>query len=390
MNKIKRISAVLLAVLFMLSAAACSATPSYSYKTNNAQYAEGVYIFSLFSAYNEAYKTVSEAEGDSFDVNTLLDYKGKFGDEDEEVICRDWILSEADKITRNLIVLDNYLAESSIELDPTLVENARTLAREDWYLGPYYEYYASMGYTSDSYEELLYDYGISFESFLNSTYLASVKQKAVFDSIYGTGGEKEVPDAEIKKYFEENYTSYAYFTVPLYETTIDESTSMQKSVAYTANQILAVKAELDSYVKLINSGTDYDTVLARYMKAHSITSDPSTRNTEMLSSSSQGEEIIEVLKKLKTNNADYVQVGEGETAVMYFIVKFDISKETESYIKESANRDNLLSAMKTDEFSQYLLELTETVECTVNQEVIDKYDPAMFVVDEELEQAINS
>ncbi|MBQ2688111.1 MAG: hypothetical protein IJF52_05745 [Clostridia bacterium] len=379
MNNFKRICALLLALIMVMGLSACSRKPSWSYKTDTASYAEGVYIYSLFSAYNEAYSILQSKLGDKFDsTSTILDIASTFDETGEEVLCEDWIKSQADIITKNLAAIDEKIAEYGITLDKTQVESARELAKEDWYLGPYYEYYVASGYEATSYEDMLSPYGVSFDSFFTSSYLASVKQSAIFDHLYGKGGEEEVSDEAITEYFTDNYTSYAYFVVNLYETSIDSETNQQVYHPYSDELIKETENDLESYAKLINSGTPYSEVMYRYMKAHNLSDDPSVKNIENLEASSLGEDVLDALNTLKEGNATYLKVGSGDTSVMYFISKFDIESEANDYLSKDGNRHTILQALKSEDFGNYLNDITESVEVDVNEKIIEKYNPAMF------------
>lgn len=379
MNNFKRICALLLALIMVMGLSACSRKPSWSYKTDTASYAEGVYIYSLFSAYNEAYSILQSKLGDKFDsTSTILDIASTFDEAGEEVLCEDWIKSQADIITKNLAAIDEKIAEYGITLDKTQVESARELAKEDWYLGPYYEYYVASGYEATSYEDMLSPYGVSFDSFFTSSYLASVKQSAIFDHLYGKGGEEEVSDEEITEYFTDNYTSYAYFVVNLYETSIDSETNQQVYHPYSDELIKETENDLESYAKLINSGTPYSEVMYRYMKAHNLSDDPSVKNIENLEASSLGEDVLDALNTLKEGNTTYLKVGSGDTSVMYFISKFDIESEANDYLSKDGNRHTILQALKSEDFGNYLNDITESVEVDVNEKIIEKYSPAMF------------
>lgn len=379
MKNFKKILAAMLALIMLFAVAGCNRTPSWSYKTGDTTYAEGVYIYSLFSAYNQAYSILQGNLGDKFDATaSILDIESTFDETNEKKLCKDWIISEADYITKNLAALDAKIAEYGITLDKAQVESAREIAKEDWYLGPYYEYYVSSGYEAMPYKDTFEKYGVSFDSFFTSTYLASVKQNAIFEYLYGKDGVNAVKDDELKKYFTDNYTSYAYFIVNLYETDIDATTNQQKYYPYADELVKERETELASYVKLVTSGTPYEAVVSKYMKAHDITTDPTVKNIENIEYSSLGEEVLEELNKLGSGKASYIRVGDGDTSVLYFITKFDINKEADDYIKDDNNRSNLLQSLKGEEFLDFLDEATETVEVEKNTSSTDKYDPVMF------------
>ncbi|MBQ8795371.1 MAG: hypothetical protein IJZ54_02995 [Clostridia bacterium] len=379
MNNLKKISALLLVLVMVFAIGGCSKKPGYSYKTENTTYAEGVYIYSLFSAYNEAYSILQSNLGDKFDSTaTILDITSTFDETGEKMLCEDWVKNQADLITRNLAALDETVAELGVTLDKTQVESARELAKEDWYLGPYYEYYVASGYETTSYEDMLSPYGVSFDSFFTSTYLASVKQSAIFDHLYLKDGEEAVSDEELNKYFTDNYTSYAYFIVNLYETTIDAETSQQVYLPYSEELIDGVEAELKGYVKQVNSGTAYEKVVGKYMKAHNISTDPTVKNIEILESSALGEDVLKALETLKEGKATYLRVGDGDTSVMYFVTKFDINDEAEEYLKADGNKHTIIQNLKGEDFQNFLNDITENVEVEANEKVIAKYNPAMF------------
>lgn len=379
MNNLKKILALLLVLVMVFAIGGCSKKPGYSYKTENTTYAEGVYIYSLFSAYNEAYSILQSNLGDKFDSTaTILDITSTFDETGEKMLCEDWVKNQADLITRNLAALDETVAELGVTLDKTQVESARELAKEDWYLGPYYEYYVASGYETTSYEDMLSPYGVSFDSFFTSTYLASVKQSAIFDHLYLKDGEEAVSDEELNKYFTDNYTSYAYFIVNLYETTIDAETSQQVYLPYSEELIDGVEAELKGYVKQVNSGTAYEKVVGKYMKAHNISTDPTVKNIEILESSALGEDVLKALETLKEGKATYLRVGDGDTSVMYFVTKFDINDEAEEYLKADGNKHTIIQNLKGEDFQNFLNDITENVEVEANEKVIAKYNPAMF------------
>ena len=141
-----------------------------------------------------------------------------------------------------------------------------------------------------------------------------------------------------------------------------------------------VTDEIDGYVKDINGGKSYDDVLAAYMKANDIESDPATSNIENLENSSLGDEVKEALKKLDNNKATAVKVGSGENAVYYFIYKRNIKDTAKDYLADETNSANVLSSMKSEEFADYIEELTKKLDYEENTSVINQYEPKMFFV----------
>lgn len=384
MNNFKKIIAFALAIVVVMSCAACSAVPKsmsaeWGYKTSSEEYPIGVYIYSLFSAYNQAYSVISEAQGDDFDKEaSIMDIESSFDETGEVYACSEWIKKEADKITRTLIALDQAIEEYGIELDEKTVSSAYEQARMDWYLGPYYETYAAYGYSSTPYSSMMEPYGISFESFYQSTYLSSVKQNALFNYLYEKGGIKEVAESEYVEYFENNYTKYSYFTANLCESTLDES-GKSTTVALPDSEITKIKDALASYVKNINiDGMKFDAVATAYKTFAGLENDPTVTNTENLDNSSLGSEIAKAIRELPEGEAGIVYVGEKDSQIAYFIYKSPIKAETKDYLANDTNHTSILQAMKNEEFLKYVEGLTDKAVCELNESVIARYEPAMF------------
>lgn len=384
MKNFRKIAAVALVIALVMSFAGCASAPvslkpEWSYKTDTAEYPIGVYVYSLFSAYNQAYSVISEAKGEDFDQEaSILSVESTFDETGETFVCSDWIVAEADKITKNLIAIDQAVEEYGIELDEALVDAAYEQARSDWYLGAYYEEYASYGYAATPYRDMLEPYGVSFDSFYQSSYLASVKQNALFEHFYAKGGIKEVSEAKMKEYFEDNYTSYSYFSANLYETAIDETSGESVNKAFSDEQVYAIKDNLEMYTRMIDKGTSFEDISRAYTAYAQLENNPAISNIENLETSSLGAEVVEALRGLKEGKATVVTVGEADTAVAYLVCKHPIAKETKDYMANETNYDALLQGMKSEEFLQYVEGLTDTAQCEQNTEVVAKYDPAIF------------
>lgn len=383
MKTMKKIAALLLAVLMVASLCACTSLRSskaeWGYKTDAREYAIGIYSYSLFSAYNQAYSIISEAQGEEFDSEaSILDISTTFDEAKGEEKALDFILSEADYITKNLIALDNVIAENGIELDADLEASAKEQAKKDWYLGSYYEEYMAYGYTATPYKDMLEPYGISFESFFESSYLASVKQNAIFDFFYAKGGEKAVAESEIKDYFEDNYTSYSYFTVNLYESTTDATTGETVNTALSEEDQKQAKEDLELYVKMIAQGSTFDDISKIHTAAAELSANPAVSNIEDLDNTSLGEDVKNALVGMKDGEAKVIYVGETDTTTAYFLYKKPIVQETVSYVASETNYDALLKELKGEEFLDYIDGLTATVECTINEDVIAKFNPSIF------------
>lgn len=381
MKNLRKIAAVVLVILMVISLAACGRVPAstqkeWSYKANGREYSIGVYVYSLYQAYSQAYQIISEKQGEEFDKEaSILDFESSFDETGEVMPCREWIVSEADLIIKDLITIDSLMDKYGITLSEEEEEIAYNSAYSDWNLGPDYETYVSYGYGTTPYKSVLEPIGVSFESFYECTYLLDAKWEALFDYTYGEGGDKAVSKAELEKYFEKEYISYSYFTTELYSTETDGNTGENIYTAYTDERVKEIKDELNLYSKMMAQGTDYESIIGAYMGFVHIPSDPTVSKTENVRSSSLGEDVLEAFKGMKDNSTKVITIGEGENAVAYFLYKKPISDETESYIGNETNYDNLMWEFKGEEFADYVLELTKKTECEINTEAVGKFTP---------------
>ncbi len=375
MKPFKKVAAFLLAAVIIALSAGCtpiSLTKEWSYKYGDDELSIGVYIYSLYQAYNQA-QTYAEKNEDYSSDKSFMDLQITDDDGNTEV-AKTWILNEADKITKRILSIDNELKTNNITVDQATMDQAKSEAQNVWDMGAY----ASYGYFNPM-SKVLEPYGISFDSFYVSSYGASAKENVLFNGIYGKDGTKEVSDSEIKDYFNENYTNYSFFPVNLYTSETDEEGN-STNTPLTDDEKKKVENELKGYVDDIKSGKSFEEIVNVYMEENEVTDNPSQSNTEILENSSIGDEIKEKLKEMKEGTAETLQVGDGDTAVLYLIYKGDISKEADTYLSDETNRSNVLSNMKQDEFNDYIDEKANNLEIEKNQSQIDKYSPDMFFV----------
>lgn len=385
MKNLKKIISAFLAVIMVLSLGACSDLPKSSnaqwgYKYADKEYAIGIHVYSVFSAYSVAYETVTKEQGDFFDSSkSILDFESTFDESNEVMLCSDWIREEADRITKNLIVIDMLMDKYEVELDEQLVESARQQARKDWYLGPYYEEYASYGSVTTPYKDVLVPYGVSFESYFESTNLASVKLNAIFDKLYNKGGIEEVPVENLYNHFEKNYTSYGCFTVNFYETATDASTGESVNTPFEDKKIKEIKEELEYYLKMIENGTDFNEIGSVYAAYAGLEYSPIYQNIEIVNdgvSDNLPDEVVKVLNSMAEDEAQLIYVGNDDSRMAYFIYKNPIKKHTEKYVEESYS--TILQELVGDEFFAKLDTYSEELQCELNSEAIDDFSAELI------------
>lgn len=376
MKAIKKITAAFLAVLMIMSISGCSTKPEWSYKVDDNEMQIGVYIYALYTAYNQAATYASSAEGydaeKSFLNLTITD------DDGETAVAKDWIVDTAKELTKNILTIEEEFEARGLTLTAEDEAAAKESADNDWNLGPYYDMYLAYGMMPTPYKDILEPYGVSYESFERASYMASAKQTALFEEIYINDEETAVSTEDLTNYFTENYTSYSYLSVRLADSATDDS----GSTTYTAmsdEDIAEIESTLQGYADNINNGAGtFAEQMVEYTALKELESDPSTSAVENLDESSLNEDVIAALNELEEGKASLVKVGEAENAYYYLIYKAPIADSVADYIEDETNSFNVLSAMKSEEFQDMLTANAEELGIQENTSVVNSYKPSMF------------
>lgn len=376
MKAIKKITAAFLAVLMIMSISGCSTKPEWSYKVDDNEVQIGIYIYALYTAYNQAASYASSAEGydaeKSFLNLTITD------DDGETAVAKDWIVDTAKELTKNILTIEEEVKARGLTLTAEDEAAAKESADNDWNLGPYYDRYLAYGMMPTPYKNILEPYGVSYESFERASYMASAKQTALFEEIYINDEETAVSTEDLTNYFTENYTSYSYLSVRLADSATDDS----GSTTYTAmsdEDIAEIESTLQGYADNINNGAGtFAEQMVEYTALKELESDPSTSAVENLEDSSLNEDVIAALNELEEGKASLVKVGEAENAYYYLIYKAPIADSVADYIEDETNSFNVLSAMKSEEFQDMLTAKAEELGIQENTSVVNSYKPSMF------------
>ena len=376
MKAIKKITAAFLAVLMIMSISGCSTKPEWSYKVDDNEMQIGVYIYALYTAYNQAATYASSAEGydaeKSFLNLTITD------DDGETAVAKDWIVDTAKELTKNILTIEEEFEARGLTLTAEDEAAAKESADNDWNLGPYYDMYLAYGMMPTPYKDILEPYGVSYESFERASYMASAKQTALFEEIYINDEETAVSTEDLTNYFTENYTSYSYLSVRLADSSTDDS----GSTTYTAmsdEDIAEIESTLQGYADNINNGAGtFAEQMVEYTALKELESDPSTSAVENLDESSLNEDVIAALNELEEGKASLVKIGEAENAYYYLVYKAPIADSIADYIEDETNSFNVLSAMKSEEFQDMLTAKAEELGIQENTSVVNSYKPSMF------------
>ncbi|MCQ4021461.1 MULTISPECIES: hypothetical protein [unclassified Ruminococcus] len=378
MKIVKKAVAAALAAGMIITAAGCADT-SWSYKDDKYTLPIGTYIYYMTGAYSyaqqEAQKQVevaTDADGATQPTEAADVMSAKIKDnDDKEVTGRDYMLNTAQQSSKTLIYTLEKFDELGLKLTDAQQTQIDSLASQGWI------------YSGASYEKL----GVSESSYKLAYAEFSTKYEAVFKAMYGEGGEKEVSDDDLKKYYTAEYVDYSYIPINLYKTS--ESTDATSDSSSTASEALSddeikkIQTTFDGYKNQLNKGEKtFDEIDKAFMEYQSLDKSTAVSAQEILDNSSAPTDIINAVKELKNNQAEVITVGEGNTAVMYLVYRGDISTKT-SNLDDENTRYSVLTNMKKDEYNDYMDTQANKLELTENEAALNQFTP------EEIEKKLN-
>lgn len=381
MKNVSKILCVVLALVMALSAASCSLSQQYAYNKDNVEIPIGVYVYYLQSAYSQAQSYAQKS--DKYDSSTgRYDGKKSFlkmeitDDDGKTAIAEDWIKEKAKEETLDAVAVMTKFNELGCTMDEAKPSDLYTT------INPYASYYGydantKLSDVASSYEE----YGIGFDSWLFVQTL-SQRENIVFEAEYGKGGPSEVGDEELSKYFTDNYTSYNYFSVNLYDTvesTPEDGSSETEStsVPLSEKEIADYQKEFSGYAETLSGGGSFSDVLDKYMKAHDIENDPSVSNVSVIDEENSSE-VLKAIAGMKDGESMTIEIGDtDETKQLYLLYREPIKNQLEAYTDPNQNRSTVLYQMKHEDFHELLEKFVEDNGLTLSSDC-DSYSPSMF------------
>lgn len=344
MKIIKKTAAALMALLLAVTTAACSGDKSWAAKDDSLTVPIGSYIYELYSAYGSAASSVPDS------AKPVLEQKIDGKD------AESWIRDKALENVKSIFVINRKMKELGLTLTQEETKSVENTADSGWQQA----------------QPTLEKYGIAKSSFQLAYAEYYTKYSKVFSSLYGKGGKKEVSDADLKNYFEKNYTDFSYMLLPLYKTDANGGTKPM-----TAEEKKAAQKEFDGYAAKIKSGEmTLRQAADAYKKSSKAAEDPLRSDTAQLTSGSGYPDALrKMIEPLKVGE---VKTGELQGLYAYVLVqKNDITKKSDDQLKNG--RGGILSAMKGKEFeSAVAKEAGALTGVTLNDNAINSYKPSMF------------
>jgi hypothetical protein len=342
-----RLLPVLLAAALCVPAAGCSVDKSWAIKDSSTTIPIGVYIYNLYSAYEQA--DSEKADSTKSVLEQKIDNKES----------KAWIRERALTNTKMTILLDKKIKDMKLTYSEDYQKEASQMNSEIW----------------TNYSSTFEGYGISKSSFELSYGTAAEKMRLIFNAIYGKNGTNPVSDDDLKAYYAKTYTNFSYMVLPLYTTDSDGN----YSAAMTDDQKKTAKKVFDEYAEKIKAGTiTMEQAGEAYKKAKNSSDEllhDATVNIE--TDTSFPAELKTAIKAMKAGDVKAVELSQEQAYVLVY--KKDSNKAAEAQISKDGGRESLLTDYKWGDFTTQLEKEADALTgITVNDKALNSYDPKMF------------
>ena len=195
MKNIKRLTALVLAMLVVFALAGCHGKDEIAATAGDTTFTSAFYMCALIDADMEARSKVDEAKAEankdtSSATSSTVEETDYYAEKIDGKTFAQWVKDAAINRLQKFAFLDAKVKEFEIKVDEEEVKNLESYAEYYWVNYGYQALYEVNGVALSTYKK----------------YMAyTAKENAYFDYIYGKGGTKEIAAADISKFLSENY-----------------------------------------------------------------------------------------------------------------------------------------------------------------------------------------
>lgn len=340
MNFIKKLIAVTLSVATIATLSGCStADTSWIAEYDGVKIPAGVYLSALLDSQTTAMSKAPEGTEEKNLLKTTI----------EEMPASEWIVKEAQKSVAQYIAVEKKFAEMGLTLTDEQLGQVRNNLELQW-----------------TYLQSIYESNGIAKSSLELVVMNSAKANAIFYSIYGKGGTKEIPQADLAKYFAENYAVVNYIAT----TKTDDI-----GQPYAQEDLDKAKAEIQAFVDRAKAGESFNSLIVENEKnkapdaelnhAHT---DENSHDTVVPKDSEQFPKIfVEEIFKTEFNTPVFI---DDENYYFAAVRKDPLANAT--FLENYTN--SVIHGLKSEEYQEELKTLSQATEgITYNQEALKLY-----------------
>jgi len=373
MKTLKKVLAMCLAVILVLSFAGCHQKNEVAVKAGDDTFTSAFYMCALINADMAARTKIDEAKAaekesttssaTSSTTSTATDYFAeKIDGKDYETYVKDAAL----QTLRRFTYVKRMCDENKLTISDQEKNNSFTMTEYYW------NYY---GYAS-----LFEANGVSLNTYKEYT-LYGLYEEKYFNFIYGEGGDKAVSETDIKNFLYGNYA-----IADILSASVASKTDSEKAL---------VQTDFEKYKTRLENGETFEKIYKEYnnIKEDTTTSTTSSAASSATASTTSGSEEnktltpkdsyaqvvgneetsysskqYETIKAMKTGEVKFVK--DDENGYYYLFVKGDIT--TDPYYLENL-KSTVLNDMKFEEFDAAVKVETAKVELTTVAFAINQF-----------------
>lgn len=373
LKRFARRAVALVLILSCLLFCACS-TPDVAMKVGDKVYEMGDYLAYAYGTaqadYNAYFYLMYYGE-----EALSMDFVYGEGDDEKDVKMEEYlILTTRDMMVRQK-VLEDMMEEYKLEWDKDELKKVNDeLAK----LKP--DQFLPAGFKNERYIKM-------YKAF-------QLNESTVFDGLYNKGGQREVSDKDMRKYFEENYLSYFIMEISLVDkdnkALADEIIKdYEEHFNAYLKEFNGSKKTIDDFQKIykqfkedtaeVTSETDETTKASDNASATDEEKEDKAERQELVKEQDGAdEELIKAIENIPEGSAEVVKYKKGgSTNTLALIFRLDPEAqrgEKEDFFED--NRDQTLQYMKYDEFEEEVEKKIkkELETATINKKALNAID----------------
>ena len=348
MKTAKRILALALVCLMVLSLTACHKKGEIAVKINDYEFTSGYYACALVFADTEARAIVEENLDEDEDATDIDYYKHKVEDTDYVK----WVEDTALTNLKAIAAYKENCEQNKLELEDETVELARSNAEYLW--------------DSYGYGLLLEPNGVSKQTFIDyntDSYYADL----YFDFLYGAEGVKAIAAEEVSRELTDNYVLVNMIEVSFSEMADSQKTeAREKIVGYET----ALKSGSKTFEEIYLEHNDLSADEHTHDKAEEGELEPQDHHATVLGNedTDYASDYFEDAKEMKMGEVKLITLE--EDAGLVLLVKKDIAADP--YYLDVLDT-TLRNALKGEEFYEDAAEYAEKMKTTVKKSAVKQF-----------------
>lgn len=378
MNKLtRRAAAAVLCGALAVTACGCGANTTTALTIDGTEIPAGVYISYQMDALSEAQSVLAEEQPDLDMTAEGFDFKKQTI---EGVAAEEWVKNKTVELCRTYVASNRMFDEYGLSLTAEQKAELSAYVKSTW---DEENMYAQYIYGYDTLGEYYETLGVGEKSF-EAIQTVFTKQEALFNHIYGEGGELEVPAAELEAKVLSDYALiYSFQVDPAYGKAQDYVDKLNGGTAFAEvkqsyDQAVAVAEAEEAKKEAEEAGKEYDGTLPEDVVVAAV-DEAALKSVVNVKDTTPSESYVADVFAMANGENKLITVSEESTAVdgttsttvsYYVVQKLDIAADADVMANY---KDSILYDMKSSELEETLKAKGAAYAVTENAAAIKLY-----------------